>query len=108
MNKTSVIDAIWSLKPEYKSYAITVAQNNNVIEDMDINWAGATPISNEDLQAEYDRLIANEVNYIEPRRLAYPSIADQLDMMWHDKQNDTTTWEDAIAKVKNDNPKESE
>jgi hypothetical protein len=29
-------------------------------------------------------------------------------MMWHDKQNDTTTWEDAIAKVKSDNPKASE
>jgi len=29
-------------------------------------------------------------------------------MMWHDKQNDTTTWEDAISKVKSDNPKASE
>ena len=42
------------------------------------------------------------------RKNSYPSITDQLDMMWHDKQNDTTTWEDAIAKVKSDNPKASE
>tara|TARA_R100001224_G_C4019834_1_gene148937 strand:- start:1122 stop:1424 length:303 start_codon:yes stop_codon:yes gene_type:complete len=42
------------------------------------------------------------------RAREYPLIEEQLDMMWHDKQNDTTTWEDAIAKVKSDNPKASE
>ena len=31
---------------------------------------------------------------------AYPSIGDQLDMMWHDKKDGTTTWEDAIQAVK--------
>ena len=46
--------------------------------------------------------------HIQPRQDAYPSIQEQLDMMWHDKQNDTTTWEDAISKVKSDNPKASE
>ena len=46
--------------------------------------------------------------HIVPREMSYPSIQEQLDMMWHDKQNDTTTWEDAISKVKSDNPKASE
>ena len=36
---------------------------------------------------------------------AYPSIGDQLDMQYWDSVNDTTTWADAIAKVKADNPK---
>ena len=36
---------------------------------------------------------------------AYPSIGDQLDMQYWDGVNDTTTWADAIAKVKADNPK---
>ena len=36
---------------------------------------------------------------------AYPSIGDQLDMQYHDSVDGTTTWEDAIAKVKTDNPK---
>jgi len=36
----------------------------------------------------------------------YPSIVDQLDMQYWDKVNGTTTWQDAIAKVKSDNPKE--
>tara|TARA_R100000306_G_C4336948_1_gene123235 strand:+ start:494 stop:841 length:348 start_codon:yes stop_codon:yes gene_type:complete len=35
----------------------------------------------------------------------YPSMGDQLDMMWHDKKNGTTTWEDAIEAVKNAHPK---
>jgi len=36
---------------------------------------------------------------------AYPSIQDQLDMQYWDKKNGTTTWVDAVAKVKSDNPK---
>lgn len=39
------------------------------------------------------------------RVAAYPSIGDQLDMQYHDSVDGTTTWEDAIAKVKTDNPK---
>ena len=39
------------------------------------------------------------------RATAYPSIQEQLDMQYWDKVNGTTNWEDAIAKVKSDNPK---
>ena len=35
----------------------------------------------------------------------YPSTGDQLDMMWHDKKDGTTTWEDAIQAVKEAHPK---
>ena len=50
------------------------------------------------LQAEYDAL-----QYQRDRQ--YPSIGDQLDMQYHDELNGTTTWKDAVAKVKADNPK---
>ena len=40
------------------------------------------------------------------RETAYPSIQEQLDMQYHDTVNGTTTWKDAIAKVKSDNPKD--
>lgn len=43
--------------------------------------------------------------WIEARILAYPPIGDQLDMQYHDSVNGTTTWADAITKVKTDNPK---
>ena len=55
---------------------------------------------------------ADEANAIPPitydknRELEYPSIEDQLDMQYWDQVNGTTTWKDAIAKVKADNPKE--
>lgn len=35
----------------------------------------------------------------------YPSIDDQLDMMYHDKINGTSTWVDAITAVKQKWPK---
>ncbi len=41
------------------------------------------------------------------RQDAYPSLAEQLDMQYWDSVNGTTTWKDAIAKVKSDNPKPS-
>jgi len=39
------------------------------------------------------------------RERAYPAVQDQLDMQYHDSVNNTTTWADAVAKVKTDNPK---
>ena len=79
------------------------------INDNDINqitWLdGTTPIPKADIeakmvevQAEYD---ANQYQ----RDRVYPSIQDQLDMQYWDKVNGTTTWKDAVAKVKSDNPK---
>lgn len=55
------------------------------------------------LQAEYD---ANQ--YQRDRAISFPTWQDQLDMQYHDQIDGTTTWKDAIAKVKADNPKENE
>ena len=46
-------------------------------------------------------------SYKSKRRNAFPSLAEQLDMQYWDAVNGTTTWKDAIAKVKIDNPKPS-
>jgi len=35
----------------------------------------------------------------------YPSIHEQLDMLYHDKINNTNTWQTAIEAVKNKYPK---
>ena len=48
---------------------------------------------------------AAKLEYKNKRAVAYPSIQDQLDMQYWDKKNGTTTWVDAIEKVKSDNPK---
>jgi hypothetical protein len=39
------------------------------------------------------------------RANAYPTWQDQMDMQYKDLLNGTTTWKDAVAKVKSDNPK---
>lgn len=56
------------------------------------------------IKAEYDKVLA-ATKYKDDRAVAYPSIQDQLDMQYHDSVDGTTTWKDAIAKVKSDNPK---
>ena len=56
-----------------------------------------------ELQADFD-----SKQYQRDRSTSYPSIQDQLDMQYWDSVNGTTTWKDAIAKVKTDIPKPSE
>jgi len=59
-------------------------------------------------KAQLDQIVAdyNAANqYKDDRAVAYPSIQEQLDMQYHDAINGTTTWKDAVAKVKTDNPK---
>ena len=43
--------------------------------------------------------------YKRDRITSYPSIGDQLDMLYWDKRRETNKWVEAIAKVKSDNPK---
>ncbi len=44
-------------------------------------------------------------DYKEERLSEYPPIAEQLDQLYWDAINDTTTWRDTIAAVKNKYPK---
>lgn len=46
--------------------------------------------------------------YSYARQEEYKSIKEQLDMMYHDQVNGTTTWRDHINTVKTNNPKPSE
>ena len=76
-------------------------------------------VNNERLEfdsADYDQAITDLANskwndqqfgYIQARQEAYGSIGDQLDMMYKDEVNSTTTWKDHVAQVKSDNPKPS-
>jgi hypothetical protein len=81
------------------------AVNNDVFQltpeeyEATINdWAEA-----EYKQQEEERIRTNggvTPNYAQFRREAYPSLPDQLDMIYHDSVDGTTTWNDAIAAVK--------
>ena len=74
-----------------------------------LQWLnGTTPISVEDIEAKKIELQTEYDNnkYQRDRATAYPTWQEQMDMQYHDTVNGTTTWKDAIAKVKSDNPKE--
>ncbi len=43
--------------------------------------------------------------YKTDRAEEYPSIGDQLDMLYWDKKNSTSTWDDAVKAVKDKYPK---
>ena len=49
--------------------------------------------------------ISPEKTYVENRLTEYPSIPDQLDMIYWDKVNGTNLWQSKIAEIKNKYPK---
>ena len=69
---------------------------------------GTTPVTEDQITTEMARIQAeyDAQEYARNRASAFPPIGDQLDMQYHDLLDGTTTWKDAIAKVKSDNPKE--
>ena len=112
---TSIIDAIKALdanaqvvvngepsnQAEYEAnvkYISGADENGSAIykDTQDFTWEQVSAKKAE-LQTEYDN---NQ--YQRDRAKAYPSIQDQMDMMYWDSVNGTTTWKDAIAKVKSD------
>ena len=48
---------------------------------------------------------AAATEYQRLRAVAYPSLQDQMDMLYWDNVNGTTTWQDAIAAIKAQYPK---
>ena len=62
-------------------------------------------------KAEWDDAVKSVENdykntqYQRDRAEQYPSIQEQLDMQYWDAVNGTNKWQEAVAKVKTDNPK---
>ena len=87
--------------------AILKAYPNAVTVDDD---AGALDKDGKSITLEQSKIDAarvelSKLDYRFKRADEYPSIEEQLDMQYWDKKNGTTTWVDAITKVKSDNPK---
>jgi hypothetical protein len=71
-----------------------------------ITWLnGTTPIPKADIEAKMVEVQADYDAKQYQRDRVYPLIQEQLDMQYWDSVNGTTTWKDAVAKVKADNPK---
>lgn len=82
------------------------------IEDGVIVWSeNATDIPTDaEINAKATELenAYNNKQYQRDRKADYKSIEEQLDMMYWDKVNGTTTWQDHINAVKTANPKPTE
>ena len=96
---TDIIKAIQKINP--------VAEVSIVDNDINqITWHnGTTPIPKADIEAKMVEVQADYDAKQYQRDRVYPSIGEQLDMQYWDNVNGTTTWKDAVAKVKSDNPK---
>ena len=103
---TDIISAILAINPDAK---VSV----NAEDYNQITWLeGTTPIANEDIIAKQTELkTAYDTKQYQRDRTkrsqdgGYPEIGDQLDMIYHDQVNGTTTFKDAIKVVKDANPK---
>ena len=100
---TTILKSIIKLNPDAQV---------TVFED-DINrivWSDGNPtnITHEQILAKQVELQTayDNAEYQRDRAKEYPSWQEQMDMQYWDNVNGTTTWKDAIAKVKSDNPKE--
>jgi len=94
-----IVDAIHSLRPK---------SDFGFLDGKITEWGGSEKQPSEaEIDAEVTRLQAeyDAKQYQRDRQPEYPSMPDQLDMQYHDQINGTTTWKDAITKVKADNPK---
>ena len=80
-----------------------------VIRGTEIEWLDTTQTqpSDSEITAEITRLQAEYDNnqYARDRAEAYPSLTEQADMAYWDRQNGTTTLDDAISAVKTEFPK---
>ena len=96
--ENSIINAIISINPNAK-----VSVSGNDVKQID--WHdGTTPIAEKDiLSKEKELLLEYDANkYQRDRAEAYPSIADQLDDLYH---NGIDGWKKTIKAVKDKYPK---
>jgi len=77
---------------------------NNEITSIVFRNENVSEPSHSDIKAKAQEM-AEAKYYVDDRVKEYPSIQEQLDMQYWDSVNGTTTWKDAIAQVKADNPK---
>jgi len=93
-----ICEAILKIKSDAQ-----VSVSGTDIDTCTIIWHDDNPtnITKEQIKSKID-----EFAYEGKRVKEYPSWQEQMDMQYWDKVNGTSTWQDAIAKVKSDNPKE--
>lgn len=81
------------------------------IRDDEIEWLGQSPLlTDAQIDAEMERLQLKyeEDEYKRNRYKEYPSVEEQLDLLYDDKVNGTNKWVEALTVVKDKYPKPEE
>lgn len=102
--KITILEAIFSLKPEYTSKPIITYSEDENVESAGtkIEWGGATAIANSDITAEQTRLQKLETDCYAKRKAEYPPIKEQLDKIYH---SGVDAWKADIKAIKDKYPK---
>ena len=96
-----IIKAIFKINP-----IAQVIITGNDINNCEIQWLNETnPIPKSLIEEKLTELQAEYEAKQYQRDRQYPSIADQLDMLYWDKVNGTENWLNSIESVKNRFPK---
>ena len=82
----------------------TLIQNNSYIDVSDLEIKSVTSEEHFEINQKYLKNSSDGYKILRK----YPSIEDQLDMLYWDRKNGTKKWEETIDKVKEVNPKSSE
>ena len=102
---TDIKLALLQLGKHTNRYRLDQSPTPHKIIEWDSGNSDSQPTDDE-LNAAYTAW-KNANEYKLNRENSYPSLQEQMDMQYWDAVNGTTTWKDAIAKVKSDNPKPS-
>jgi len=109
---TNIVYAIVAIRKEQDGQHPQVTCSNENLDTLQWLDGNPTNITNEQILAKQEELKAQYASeqYQRdrtelPQEGGYPSVGDQLDMLWHDKKNGTTTWEDAVQAIKDAHPK---
>ena len=89
---------------KYDDYWQFATENNyQIVEDTPSIQTSVD--GTESLYRQYRVLSQQPLNYIEQRQQAYPPLAEQLDMIYWDKVNNTHIWQETITAIKIQFPK---
>tara|TARA_Y100000034_G_scaffold88617_1_gene106382 strand:+ start:762 stop:1079 length:318 start_codon:yes stop_codon:yes gene_type:complete len=79
----------------------TLIKNNSYIDVSDLEIKSVTSEEHFEINQKYLKNSSDGYKILRK----YPSIEEQLDMLYWDRKNGTKKWEESIDKVKADNPK---
>jgi hypothetical protein len=97
------ISIVEILNEEFGIHSIDLNGELKILSDHEMP---SEELLNEARKNYYQKLLANE--YKSERHLSYPSIQDQLDMLYHDIKNNNLNngeWINTIEKIKQNYPK---